>query len=437
MYVLLRPEKKRKHHGSAAEALRARGRSGGDGSVPNHLRRWVLTEVPAETCPWSLSGPQFPQPTAIQQRYCYPKGDPEYAGRKGGALWTMYGRDGKEDFEFRLLHVYFSAKRAINKGVTLSEEDRLKQQLQTEAANAAVSVLAGTPKRTAKRVSRAFRSPWQERAANQAAGAKRTMSNMRTSMPPNSSHWTERSGSPFRENRLPSLLPPPSPFQTRCTTMDQREDRTIFVSPNTAASSDQNCRDGHPLDQSIFDHPPFHMVPSFDLEDPIKSATMPSKNPCPFRGAGAQLQYDLFPSSGGRALIEGSDSFAFNETDVTELGGNIADSWNDPLLSLSNKASFDNSENKKSTASQYCDDRLPLTSAEALKSRLGHVHERIRAGILAHPASEQGPLLSIVASWARAVATSPLAPTIQNNEGFQPIAIKQEPKSPFVEATAI
>lgn len=50
----------------------------------------VMPNIPDPTCPWSLSGPQFPQPTAIQQRYCYPKGERlEYSGKKGGALWTM------------------------------------------------------------------------------------------------------------------------------------------------------------------------------------------------------------------------------------------------------------------------------------------------------------------------------------------------------------
>jgi len=100
--------------------------------------------MPPETCPWSLSGPQFPggtQPAPltytiadgnmisdadsgriIQQRYCYPKGRPEYSSQKGGALWTVCGRDGKEDHEFRLLHVYLSPKRAANKGVPLSRE---------------------------------------------------------------------------------------------------------------------------------------------------------------------------------------------------------------------------------------------------------------------------------------------------------------------------
>jgi hypothetical protein len=87
--------------------------------VPPHLSNYVIREKPPASCPWSLSGPQFPQPTAIQQRYCYPKGDPEYSSRKGGALWTMYAADGKENLDYRLLHVYFSAKRAVNKGLKL------------------------------------------------------------------------------------------------------------------------------------------------------------------------------------------------------------------------------------------------------------------------------------------------------------------------------
>lgn len=77
-----------------------------------------MREMPTETCKWSLSGSQFPQPTVIQQRYCYPKGPEEYSCRKGGSLWTMFGKDGKEDPNYRILHVYFSAKRAYNKGVS-------------------------------------------------------------------------------------------------------------------------------------------------------------------------------------------------------------------------------------------------------------------------------------------------------------------------------
>lgn len=111
LYVLLKPIRKRKNQ-SEEEAAKHGPKA------PRHLQHLVTSFTSKEICPWSLSGPQFPTPTAIQQRYCYPKGRLEYSSQKGGALWTMYGKDGKEDFTYRLLHVYFSAKRASNKGAS-------------------------------------------------------------------------------------------------------------------------------------------------------------------------------------------------------------------------------------------------------------------------------------------------------------------------------
>lgn len=101
-------------------------------SILSHLVEEVRPQE-AEICPWSLSGPQYPPPTAIQQRYCYPQGNPEYSSRTGGALFTMYGRDGKENLEFRVLHVYRSAKRAGNQGVTV-EDDVVQGNLQHNKA---------------------------------------------------------------------------------------------------------------------------------------------------------------------------------------------------------------------------------------------------------------------------------------------------------------
>lgn len=77
LYILLRPARENTRNNE------------GEPRAPAHLLDWVIRDFPPETCPWSLSGPQFPQPTAIQQRYCYPRGDPIYSSRKGGALWTM------------------------------------------------------------------------------------------------------------------------------------------------------------------------------------------------------------------------------------------------------------------------------------------------------------------------------------------------------------
>jgi len=109
LYILLKPLKKSK---GAEKAYSPQS----DSRIPPNLKHCVFMETPQQSCPWSLSGPQFPLPTAIQQRYCYPKGDPAYSGVKGGALWTCYDENGREDLEYRLLHVYYSAKRAGNKG---------------------------------------------------------------------------------------------------------------------------------------------------------------------------------------------------------------------------------------------------------------------------------------------------------------------------------
>ena len=58
--------------------------------VPSSLMDLVNVDIPkSKSLTWSLSGPQFPKPTAIQQRYCYPRGDYDYCNHKGGALWTM------------------------------------------------------------------------------------------------------------------------------------------------------------------------------------------------------------------------------------------------------------------------------------------------------------------------------------------------------------
>ena len=94
--------------------------------IPPHLAHLKMETKLSKNCKWSLSGPQFPKPTAIQQRYCYPEGNDAYAATKGGSLWTMFNRDGNEDKEYRLLHVYYSTKRANN--VTTKENPKRKKE---------------------------------------------------------------------------------------------------------------------------------------------------------------------------------------------------------------------------------------------------------------------------------------------------------------------
>ena len=389
--------------------------------VPDHLKHLVMTEMPRETCPWSLSGPQFPQPTAIQQRYCYPKGDPYYAGRKGGALWTMYGTNGKEDFQFRLLHVYFSVKRAVNKGVELTLEDRLMQSLHYEgSSSASITGSTGTAKRSTKRVARSVRSPWQERrtgAADDDQNKRRHASNFRSTkrvrrplLPSTSSSDEDEKG----------LIPPTSPFQLSHHLMEATEG-SVYISPNTAASTTgEHTRPlRHAFDSSFFDHPPFHPVASFDAaEENLKSGTTISrKNQNPFRGIPDRPVLGRQQQNSVASLIAKDESFEFSEAAATVIGGH-ADNWNDPLLPLDGKPSFDEYENGKKDANVNGNGNAnsvesETSTPEKLKVRLGRIHEAIREGILARPRANQGLLLSIVASWARSLAQNPLVPTIR------------------------
>ncbi|KAL3811186.1 hypothetical protein ACHAXA_002750 [Cyclostephanos tholiformis] len=84
--------------------------------VPSEHTSALMTDsdlASLPSCPWSLSGPQYPKHDGqkVQQRYCYPRGNPGYSNGKGGAMWTMVDQ-GREDIDCRILHVYHSSKRA-------------------------------------------------------------------------------------------------------------------------------------------------------------------------------------------------------------------------------------------------------------------------------------------------------------------------------------
>jgi hypothetical protein len=154
-------------------------------------------------------------------------------------------------------------------------------------------------------------------------------------------------------------------------------------------------------------------VASFDAaEENVKSGSNNSrKNQNPFRVIsdrpvlGCQVQNSLASS------IVKDESFEFSEAAATVIGGH-ADNWNDPLLPLDGKPSFDDSENGKKDTNAH-GVQSDASTPEKLKDRLGRIHEAIREGILARPRANQGLLLSIVASWARSLAQNPLVPTIR------------------------
>lgn len=101
LYILLPPDrsKKRKHSSTTGTKI---------SKAPPHLQHLVLDPIPfRDDCPWSPGAPQFLSPTSTRQRYCYPEGRPSHSSVKGGTLWTEYDNtEGRENLEYRLLHVY-------------------------------------------------------------------------------------------------------------------------------------------------------------------------------------------------------------------------------------------------------------------------------------------------------------------------------------------
>jgi hypothetical protein len=418
LYVLLKPEKKKKKSNSPISAADTP-------KVPRHLTKFAIKGIPPETCPWSLSGPQFPQPTAIQQRYCYPKGNAKYSSRKGGALWTMYGRNGREDMEFRLLHVYFSAKRAVNKGMPISAEEKKAMEQQ--------KLVKSTPKRrrkTATAASRMTRSPWQEKKR-----ASRQLSPMSSSTASPSSMLVQNgstaapmiAGPPTRRNTrcasvfdVAGLLPPPSPCsykkrkasETLPSPPDQKKcskEDTIFVSPHTTASlsTRQGSRDEEDDD---FSGRRFHTVSSFEEKSKTSTLFRSSQSGRAFFGDGFRNPDDrkrVDMNSHRRGTKDDDDidqhvgaSFDCNDMDVLD--------WNDPLLAIMMKSSMDQDNMKLNVQEDPC---------VVLGKRLHAMQKTISEGILANPPSEQGPLVSMVANWAKAMAKSPLLLPAVKKEG--------------------
>jgi hypothetical protein len=212
LYVLLKPAKKNQP----------------TPRVPPHLLDYIVKDLRDETCPWSLSGPQFPQPTAIQQRYCYPKGNVAYSSQKGGALWTMYDSSGKEDLEFRLLHVYFSAKRAGILSATPSPARRRRHHPTPPSFTVSSSVPSSPWPPTS----------WNPHSPNPTTSAFPTM----MYHPPSYPHAIPppRNSLPFpppQYYKRPRLLPAP-PSASRNTSTTGTKNMLIAPPENTATEED-------------------------------------------------------------------------------------------------------------------------------------------------------------------------------------------------------
>ncbi|CAB9528802.1 expressed unknown protein [Seminavis robusta] len=381
LYVLLKPQRKKSLHPDFS-------------LVPPHLMHLAVREPQAEVCPWSLSGPQFPKPTAIQQRYCYPKGRPEYASRKGGALWTMHGADGKEDAEYRLLHVYYSAKRAVNRGVKAANlhggavsDDSYSPPANTRAKrNRNKANLTATTTTTPK-----SKRACVHRRINSANNAHHLSSPAITT----SSGSNSFCNSPGSLHTLPpasSQFSPPSHVRTIAdATMDDGTDDTPMPpieSHNLIAFNDSdfditlNSRMFHPVGSTEL-----RQVGSFGFGGP---GTHPY-HPGMFSDHHQQERQNNFP------LMHHS----------TQALDTIY--WNDPLLPLpmTRKPSYE--------LFSPTPPSVPTHDVTSFANHLESLHKQICDKISEAPSGDKGALLSIFTGWANHAAKEPMNPSDDND----------------------
>jgi len=395
LYVLLRPvKKKKKKQGDQLDLPQP----------PPHLQHLLMEEDMPETCPWSLSGPQFPVPTAIQQRYCYPKGRPEYSSRKGGALWTMYGADGVEDVQYRLLHVYFSAKRAINKGMSGFPDGSPTQlsALRSPPRKRSVKQRSTPPRRALPKRKVA---PHQNHQQNELYHSPAITTSSVTS--------SSLCNSPLSFEQFPHLS-----FQEAPTNGSRRSDGGNEFSP---AWPEQlivtPINDIDEVPQSARKHPPSsadrQLHQNYFSEDNQRTPGGPM--PSPFRAqinvpaSTINVQNSPLFRTGDYTVEMPSDDTSISSSDPFHLEfplqHEIDSFWNDPLMTIMMKPSHDFGANSSSF-----DGAEPRHSpAHMFALRLESLQDNIRDRILSAPVSEQPKLVNVMATWARKMAIDPLA----------------------------
>lgn len=382
--------------------------------TPSHLVDLLMDPVPPETSPWSLSGPQFPPPTAIQQRYCYPKGRREYSNRKGGALWTMYGTDGQEDLEFRLLHVYFSAKRAVNKGVNLKDSELAAS---TSTVGTRTGRFQGGRSLPLSSSSPAAKRMRKDNTRTPTRYHRRPYDPSGLSSPPH--HRSPHIG------QSPAITASTAGSPSLCSSPLSFELLSNANSPTSTTGGPEGTANTSPFSR-------FH---------PISEATF--LTPSPFRGRPSpQRQLELLQQQQHhRHSIQQSPVVGLEETNNESKGGNkgsghnhnelyydmdsslqeLDSYWssNDPFMTLMLKPSLDQGDGGEHhptigvacTGSTLHGGGGNSVMVRNMAARLESIRESLRKSILTAVSSDQAALTSLVATWARQVAKDPLGST--------------------------
>lgn len=410
MYVLLKPPPKKKKKNQAIQMPQA----------PSHLSHLVVKYgAQAEVCPWQLSGPQFPQPTAIQQRYCYPRGDPEYSSRVGGALWTMYGTDGKEDDEFRLLHVYYSAKRAVNKGLAMKDDRSSASRVSSSSTGTAASpARAAAVSKRAKKFDlrspprRIYHRPPQFHPLPMVYHPSTPMTMAEQQQQQQQQHQQQQHQHVSSPLSFDAAMSPPSPV---CFSS------AAFVTPNTAQGGDpfrrSRCQ-ALPHEASLLLTPsPFRRPASAAQQHQHNIQQSPLYRSSAFNQKHNSSDDDK-KNDRDEDSISNPDPFPF---DITSSFHDIDSYWNDPLMNIMLKPSQNSTEPNSGTPpppedlwivnNKDDDDDDDQTGSRSFAAQLDALTQTLHQRIQAAPVVEQATMMQQLEVWATQLAQHDDSPT--------------------------
>ena len=332
----------------------------------------------------------------------------------------MYGPHGRENLDFRLLHVYYSDKRATNKGVSQEEiaAEKAKRALD-DASVGTGSTGSGSTNNTKKRrkatymaEQRAIRSSWQQPSRHY----HREMPHP----PPPSHYYPHRYPMNYRPPPGPGYsvgydFPNPIPMPSSEWRHDDRKQsaRPSFPPSNVSPSGESSAKQQDLLraysnNANMFDTLPLASFDDGDVDATVTALTRHGSGG--FRSAEKSSVFrprNSTEESGRRHSREDSQAQIAHLLDEDNFESSLMDleqAWkSDPELQMNMTFSRDEGDRARS---------VPPTdeSADLLSLKLEGLHDQIRRGIFGYPEHERPALVSIVAEWARCIARSPLDP---------------------------
>ena len=327
---------------------------------------------------------------------------------------ARYGADGQENLEFRILHVYYSAKRAVNKGISLPWD-------------VSMSPPPNKKRRTKRTQNRCLdHSPTHIHSSSSQASSSFSCSSpsqdgYETMRPPSPTVQQYGYHHPFHNHHpyhpsphhhhhhhlhhyrhAPYVSPRDSTGYSNRVATSRREvfRRSHYTMVNDAPGKTRSRTNTlvSPVRSSI-EHQALQRIQTAPSEDSRGQDTPP---PIHKHSVQSQDSYDTKPS------IPVMDPFDLDSGSLKDIDSY----WNDPLLSIMLKPSHEN----KSTPS-HTPSLPPLKQNRTLMARLETLQISIRELILQAPnTDEQDVLLSMVTKWANELAKDPLSDPVLSRQ---------------------